>query len=218
MGRLKTGTPARLDGRTIDWASLASSRATIRRSRSPSSTGPISDPQINCGITATTPRPTRSSRRTWRNRRSMAVALSGRGPRYCPSIEDKVVRFADRDSHQIFLEPEGLDDPTVYPNGISTSLGEATQDRFLRTIPGLERVEVLRLRLRHRIRLCRSARADRRPGGQAAAGPLSRRPDQWDDRLRGGGRPGPDGRDQRRARGGRGVGRSCWVATRPISA
>jgi tRNA uridine 5-carboxymethylaminomethyl modification enzyme len=106
--------------------------------------GAITTPQVKCGITATTP----ATHAIIAERLSESAAYGGRvqgkGPRYCPSIEDKVVRFADRDSHQIFLEPEGLDDPTIYPNGVSTSLAPETQDRFLRTIPGLEAVKVLR--------------------------------------------------------------------------
>ena len=96
-------------------------------------------------------------------------AISGRGPRYCPSIEDKVVRFADRDSHQIFLEPEGLDDPTVYPNGISTSLPAEAQAALVATIPGLENGAHRPARLCDRIRLRRSARARRQPGDAAAS-------------------------------------------------
>jgi tRNA uridine 5-carboxymethylaminomethyl modification enzyme len=144
MGRLKTGTPARLDGRTIDWASLASQPGDDPPAPFSFLTERISNPQITCGVTATTPATHAIIAENLEESAVYGGRTSGRGPRYCPSIEDKVVRFADKTSHQIFLEPEGLDDPTVYPNGISTSLGEATQDRFLRTIPGLERVQVLR--------------------------------------------------------------------------
>ncbi len=144
MGRLKTGTPARLDGRTIDWASAGSQPGDDPPSPFSFLTGAIVTPQIACGVTHTTARTHDIIAANLAESAVYGGRTSGRGPRYCPSIEDKVVRFADRDTHQVFLEPEGLDDPTVYPNGVSTSLGEATQDRFLRTIPGLERVRVLR--------------------------------------------------------------------------
>jgi tRNA uridine 5-carboxymethylaminomethyl modification enzyme len=144
MGRLKTGTPPRLDGRTIGWDALAMQSGDALPIPFSFLSGPITTPQIQCGITSTTP----ATHAVIAERLSESAVYGGRvagkGPRYCPSIEDKVVRFGDRDSHQIFLEPEGLDDPTVYPNGISTSLSAATQDRFLRTIPGLEQVKVIR--------------------------------------------------------------------------
>jgi len=144
MGRLKTGTPPRLDGRTIDWAGLAMQAGDEPPTPFSFLTSAIVTPQIQCGVTATT----QATHAIIAGRLSESAVhggrISGKGPRYCPSIEDKVVRFADRSSHQIFLEPEGLDDPTVYPNGISTSVAEETQDLFLRTIPGLERVQVLR--------------------------------------------------------------------------
>ncbi|MCA3758024.1 MAG: tRNA uridine-5-carboxymethylaminomethyl(34) synthesis enzyme MnmG [Phenylobacterium sp.] len=144
MGRLKTGTPARLDGRTIAWDRLDSQAADPVPSPFSFLTDRITNPQVACGVTATTP----ETHRIISERLSESAVYGGRiqarGPRYCPSIEDKVVRFADRTSHQIFLEPEGLDDPTVYPNGISTSVSPETQDLFLRTIPGLEAVRVIR--------------------------------------------------------------------------
>lgn len=144
MGRLKTGTPARLDGRTIAWDRLEMQAADAEPVPFSFLTDRISVPQIACGITQTT-QETHAIIAT--NLRESAVYgghLTGRGPRYCPSIEDKVVRFADKTSHQVFLEPEGLDDPTVYPNGISTSVSPETQMAFLRTMPGLEGVEVFR--------------------------------------------------------------------------
>ena len=144
MGRLKTGTPARLDGRTINWASLAMQVGDAPPIPFSFLTDKITTPQIACGVTATTAETHRIIREHLSESAVYGGKLAGRGPRYCPSIEDKVVRFADRDSHQIFLEPEGLTDHTVYPNGISTSVSAATQDAFLRTIPGLERVEVIR--------------------------------------------------------------------------
>jgi len=144
LGRLKTGTPARLDGRTIDWSGLDMQGGDPSPSPFSFLSGPILTPQIQCGITATTPATHAIIAERLAESAVYGGKLSGRGPRYCPSIEDKVVRFAERAGHQIFLEPEGLDDPTVYPNGISTSLAAVTQDRFLRTIPGLEKVAVFR--------------------------------------------------------------------------
>lgn len=144
MGRLKTGTPARLDGRTIAWDRLEMQEADEIPSAFSFLTGRITVPQIACGVTHTTEETHRIIADNLGESAVYGGRLSGRGPRYCPSIEDKVVRFADKTSHQIFLEPEGLDDPTVYPNGISTSVSQATQLAFLRTIPGLEGVEVFR--------------------------------------------------------------------------
>ncbi len=144
MGRLKTGTPPRLDGRTIDWGQLERQRGDDAPTPFSFLGGPITSEQIDCAITATTSATHSIIAERLNESAVYGGRISGRGPRYCPSIEDKVVRFADRDAHQIFLEPEGRTDPTVYPNGISTSLAPETQDRFLRTIPGLERVEVFR--------------------------------------------------------------------------
>ncbi len=144
MGRLKTGTPARLDGRTIAWDRLEHQAADEQPVPFSFLTDRIEVPQITCGVTHTTEETHRIIAENLGESAVYGGHLSGRGPRYCPSIEDKVVRFADKTSHQIFLEPEGLDDPTVYPNGISTSVSDATQLAFLRTIPGLEEVEVFR--------------------------------------------------------------------------
>ena len=144
MGRLKTGTPARLDGRTIAWDRLEMQQADDEPVPFSFLTERIDVPQIACGVTHTTEASHRIIADNLGDSAVYGGHLSGRGPRYCPSIEDKVVRFADKTSHQIFLEPEGLDDPTVYPNGISTSVSDATQAAFLRTIPGLEAVEVFR--------------------------------------------------------------------------
>jgi len=144
MGRLKTGTPARLDGRTIHWDRLEMQDADAEPVPFSFLNDRIDVPQIQCGITFTTA----ETHRIIAERLSESAVYGGRatgiGPRYCPSIEDKVVRFADKTSHQVFLEPEGLDDPTVYPNGVSTSVSEETQALFLRTIPGLEDVAILR--------------------------------------------------------------------------
>ncbi|MEO0397880.1 MAG: tRNA uridine-5-carboxymethylaminomethyl(34) synthesis enzyme MnmG [Pseudomonadota bacterium] len=144
LGRLKTGTPARLDGRTIDWDRLDVQPADAEPIPFSFLTERIEVPQVSCGVTYTS---AETHKIIEENLASSAVyggGISGRGPRYCPSIEDKIVRFAEKESHQIFLEPEGLDDPTVYPNGISTSLPEAVQAAFLATIPGLERAKVMR--------------------------------------------------------------------------
>jgi tRNA uridine 5-carboxymethylaminomethyl modification enzyme len=144
LGRLKTGTPARLDGRSIDWRGLAVQRGDDAPVPFSFLTRSIRAPQVTCAITATT----EATHAIIRANLGRAPVYSGRiagvGPRYCPSIEDKVVRFAARAAHQIFLEPEGLDDDTIYPNGVSTSLPAAVQTAFLRTIPGLERAVVRR--------------------------------------------------------------------------
>ena len=144
LGRLKTGTPARLDGRTIDWSALEMQPGDETPEPFSMLTSEIGQSQVQCGITRTTLATHAVIQRNMHRAPLFTGAIQGRGPRYCPSIEDKVVRFSDRESHQIFLEPEGRDDFTVYPNGISTSLPEDVQLEFLRTIPGLERVEVIR--------------------------------------------------------------------------
>ncbi len=144
LGRLKTGTPARLDGRTIDWAQLDMQHPDAEPVPFSFLTDRITVPQIPCGITHTNAETHRIIEENLNKSAVYSGSISGRGPRYCPSIEDKVVRFAERNSHQIFLEPEGLDDPTVYPNGISTSLPEDVQDAFLKTISGLENARIIR--------------------------------------------------------------------------
>ncbi|ADP71878.1 glucose inhibited division protein A [Rhodomicrobium vannielii ATCC 17100] len=144
MGRLKTGTPARLDGRTIDFTRLDSQPGDAPPVPFSFMTDRIETPQIACAITATTAETHAIIRANIHRAPMYSGQIEGVGPRYCPSIEDKVVRFADRESHQIFLEPEGLDDPTVYPNGISTSLPEDVQRAFIATIPGLERATIVR--------------------------------------------------------------------------
>ncbi|MBO6584365.1 MAG: tRNA uridine-5-carboxymethylaminomethyl(34) synthesis enzyme MnmG [Hyphomonas sp.] len=143
MGRLKTGTPARLDGRTIAWDRLEMQPADEQPIPFSYLTDEITVPQVKCGITWTTPETHAIIAENIEQSAVYSGAIAGRGPRYCPSIEDKVHRFADKDRHQIFLEPEGLDDHTVYPNGISTSLPEDIQERFLRTIPGLENAKII---------------------------------------------------------------------------
>ncbi len=144
MGRLKTGTPARLVGSTIAWSRLEMQDADAEPIPFSFLTRAITTPQIQCGITYTTEETHRIIAERLGESAVYGGRATGRGPRYCPSIEDKVVRFRDKTSHQIFLEPEGLDDDTVYPNGISTSVSAETQDLFLRTIPGLEAVKVRR--------------------------------------------------------------------------
>ncbi len=144
LGRLKTGTPARLDKTSIDWASLEMQPADDEPVPFSFLTERISNPQIECGVTTTTAATHDIIRANLHRSPMYSGQIASTGPRYCPSIEDKVVRFADRGGHQIFLEPEGLDDDTVYPNGISTSLPADVQDAFLRTIPGLEKVVIKR--------------------------------------------------------------------------
>jgi tRNA uridine 5-carboxymethylaminomethyl modification enzyme len=144
VGRLKTGTPARLDWHSIDWASLEMQPGDAEPVPFSFLTGGIANPQIECGITATTEATHALIRANLHRAPMYSGQIDSVGPRYCPSIEDKVVRFAQRTAHQIFLEPEGLDDDTVYPNGVSTSLPADVQEAFLRTIPGLEKVVVKR--------------------------------------------------------------------------
>lgn len=144
LGRLKTGTPPRLDGRTIDWAGLEMQPGDDPPEPFSVLTDRLPNPQIECGLTRTTEATHRVIRANVHRSPMYSGQIQSRGPRYCPSVEDKIVRFAERDSHQIFLEPEGLDDPTVYPNGISTSLPEEVQRALVATIPGLERATILR--------------------------------------------------------------------------
>ncbi len=144
LGRLKTGTPARLDGRTIDWASLQEQPGDNPPDPFSFLTQEITVPQIPCHMTWTTEATHEIIRANLHRAPMYSGQIKSSGPRYCPSIEDKVVRFAEKNQHQIFLEPEGLDDPTVYPNGISTSLPEEVQLAMLATIPGLEKVAIFR--------------------------------------------------------------------------
>ena len=143
VGRLKTGTPARLDGTTIDWDSVGRQGADEDPTPFSFMTDSIVNPQIECGVTRTTPATHKIIADNLKRSAMYSGQIEGVGPRYCPSIEDKIVKFGERDGHQIFLEPEGLDDTTIYPNGISTSLPEDVQESFIRTIPGLERVRIL---------------------------------------------------------------------------
>ena len=144
LGRLKTGTPPRLDGRTIDWAAVELQPGDQPPEPFSTLTDHIDNAQVHCGITRTNDATHRIIRDNVHRSPMYSGQISSRGPRYCPSIEDKIVRFGERDGHQIFLEPEGLDDPTVYPNGISTSLPEEVQLALVATIPGLTRARMLR--------------------------------------------------------------------------
>ena len=144
LGRLKTGTPPRLDGTTIDWQALEMQPGDDPPEPFSALTERISNPQIQCAITRTTAATHAVIRENVHRSPMYSGQIQSRGPRYCPSIEDKIVRFGDREGHQIFLEPEGLDDTTVYPNGISTSLPEDVQLALVASIPGLERARVVR--------------------------------------------------------------------------
>src|SRR5215213_354847 len=144
LGRLKTGTPPRLDGRTIDWAALEMQPGDEPPEPFSVMTERLENPQIQCGITRTNAVTHALIRANVHRSPMYSGQISSRGPRYCPSIEDKIVRFGERDGHQIFLEPEGLNDLTVYPNGISTSLPEEVQAALVATIPGLERAKITR--------------------------------------------------------------------------
>jgi len=144
LGRLKTGTPPRLDGTTIDWAAVEMQPGDEPPEPFSTLTERITTPQIECGITRTTAATHEIIRANVHRSPMYSGQIASRGPRYCPSIEDKIVRFGERDGHQIFLEPEGLDDATVYPNGISTSLPEDVQHALVATIPGLEKARMVR--------------------------------------------------------------------------
>src|SRR3978361_707675 len=144
LGRLKTGTPPRLDGGTIDWSAVEMQPGDDPPAPFSVMTDRITTPQIQCGITRTRPATHEVIRANVHRSPMYSGQIKSSGPRYCPSIEDKIVRFGDRDGHQIFLEPEGLDDTTVYPNGISTSLPEEVQLAILATITGPERARIIR--------------------------------------------------------------------------
>jgi tRNA uridine 5-carboxymethylaminomethyl modification enzyme len=144
LGRLKTGTPPRLDGTTIDWARIEPQPGDDPPEPFSALTRRIENPQIQCAITRTTEETHRIIRANVHRSPMYSGQIQSRGPRYCPSVEDKIMRFGERDGHQIFLEPEGLDDPTVYPNGISTSLPEEVQRAMVASIPGLEKARLVR--------------------------------------------------------------------------
>ncbi|MGB2199886.1 MAG: tRNA uridine-5-carboxymethylaminomethyl(34) synthesis enzyme MnmG [Pseudooceanicola atlanticus] len=143
LGRLKTGTPPRLDGRTIKWDVLESQPGDEEPVLFSFLSSSVSAPQVSCGITHTNEKTHEIIRANLERSAMYGGHIDGVGPRYCPSIEDKVVRFSEKSSHQIFLEPEGADDPTVYPNGISTSLPEDVQEDYVRSIYGLEEAKII---------------------------------------------------------------------------
>ncbi len=143
LGRLKTGTPPRIDRQSVDWTAVDEQHADEDPVPFSFMTEGVQNPQISCGVTRTTAETHRIIRENLHRSAMYSGAIDGVGPRYCPSIEDKIAKFGDRDGHQIFLEPEGLEDQTVYPNGISTSLPEDVQRALVSTIPGLERAAIL---------------------------------------------------------------------------
>lgn len=143
LARLKTGTPPRIDGRSIDWKAVGKQSADEIPVPFSFMTDVVQNPQIDCGVTRTKAETHRVIRANLNRSAMYSGAIEGVGPRYCPSIEDKIAKFGDREGHQIFLEPEGLEDETIYPNGISTSLPEEIQEEFVRTIPGLESAEII---------------------------------------------------------------------------
>ena len=183
LGRLKTGTPPRLDRRTIDWDGLTADPGDAVPEPFSPLTERITNPQVECRITRTTPATHAIIRANLHRSAVYGGHIAGTGPRYCPSIEDKIVRFAGRESHNIFLEPEGLDDDTVYPNGISTSLPAEVQVALLATIPGSGACPDDPAGLRGGIRLRRSARTGAVAGGAGAAGAVPGRADQRHDRV-----------------------------------
>ena len=200
---MKTGTPPRLDGRTIDWASLEAQPGDDPPEPLSFMTERIANRQVACAITATTPATHAIIRENLHRSAAYGGGIAGRGPRYCPSVEDKVVRFAERERHQVFLEPEGLDDPTVYPNGISTSLPEEVQAAPGRLHPWAGTGAHPPAGLRHRVRPRGPALPRPEPRGSRRAGAVPGGPDQRHHRLRGSGRAGDHGRAERRAPRGR---------------
>ena len=215
---MKTGTPPRLDGRTIDWASLEAQPGDDPPEPLSFMTERIANRQVACAITATTPATHAIIRENLHRSAAYGGGIAGRGPRYCPSVEDKVVRFAERERHQVFLEPEGLDDHTVYPNGISTSLPEEVQAAPRRLHPRTGAGAHPPAGLCHRVRPCGPALPRPEPRGSGGAGPVPGRPDQRHHRLRGSGGAGDHGRAERRAsRRRRRSPTGCWAGRKPIS-
>ncbi len=201
VGRLKTGTPPRIDGRTLDWAAMTPQPGDVPTPVFSFLGRPSEHPrQINCFITKTNERTHAIIRAATHRSPLFTGAIEGVGPRYCPSVEDKVVRFAERTSHQIFVEPEGLTTQEIYPNGISTSLPFDVQCEFVRTIRGFERAHLTRPG--YAIEYDYFDPRDLKPTleTQALGGPVLRGPDQWHHRLRGGRGPGAHRRHQRRVR------------------
>ena len=218
LGRLKTGTPPRLDGETIDWSAVEMQPGDDPPEPFSTMTDRITTPQIQCGITRTTAATHEVIRANVHRSPMYSGQIKSTGPRYCPSIEDKIVRFGDRDGHQIFLEPEGLDDSTVYPNGISTSLPEEVQRAILASIPGLERVKMVRpgyaIEYDHidPRELNPTLQTKRMPR------PVPGRPDQRHDRLRGSCRAGDRRGPQCRLGGQRRRSDACSTGPTAISA
>ena len=183
MGRLKTGTPPRLDKNSIDWNGLPEDIGENPPEPFSALTSAVTNPQISCRITRTTPETHEIIRRNLHKSAVYGGSIAGRGPRYCPSIEDKVVRFADKANHQIFLEPEGLEDETVYPNGISTSLPADVQELLVHSIPGLERSRILRPGYAVEYDYVDPRALDHALQAEIPARPVPRRPDQRHHRL-----------------------------------
>ncbi len=183
LGRLKTGTPPRLDGRTIDWSALEMQPGDDPPEPFSILTTRIENPQIQCGITRTVEATHKIIRDNVHRSPMYSGQIASRGPRYCPSIEDKIVKFGERDGHQIFLEPEGLDDHTVYPNGISTSLPEDVQHASGRNNSGTAERAIYSSWLRDRIRLRRSARTHADAANETFARIVFGRTDQRHHRL-----------------------------------
>ena len=183
LGRLKTGTPPRLDRRTIDWDGLTADPGDAVPEPFSPLTERITNPQVECRITRTTPATHAIIRANLHRSAVYGGHIAGTGPRYCPSIEDKIVRFADRESHNIFLEPEGLDDDTVYPNGISTSLPAEVQVAIAGDDTGAGTCPDDPAGIRRGIRLRRSTRVGDVAGGSGVARAVPGRTDQRHDRV-----------------------------------
>ncbi len=196
LARFKTGTPCRLNGRTIDFAKCEPQPGDENPRPFSFATERITQPQMMCHITYTNEVVHDLIRANLDRAPMYSGQIQGRGPRYCPSIEDKVVRFADKDRHQIFLEPEGRNTLEYYCNGISTSLPKDVQQAMLQQIPGLENAEVLRLGLCCGVRLRPADPAAADPGDEVRRRLVLRRADQRHDRVRRGRGPGADGRRQ----------------------
>ena len=197
--RLKTGTPPRLDGRTIDWDAFEEQPGDADPTPFSFRTKKIVQPQISCHIAFTTPETLRLIRENVHRSAMYSGRIEGIGPRYCPSIEDKIVKFPDKTQHQFFLEPEGLNTHEVYINGMSTSLPMEVQWQIVHSIPGLDQAEMLRPGYAIEYDSVDATELDRTLRVKCMHGPLSRRPDQRDQRLRRSRLPGHHGRHQRRA-------------------
>ena len=199
LGRLKTGTPPRLDGRTIDFSVTTPQHGDDPPRPFSYRTERIAQPQVPCYLTYTSAETHRIIADNLDRSPLFTGVIQGVGPRYCPSIEDKIHRFSDKERHQVFLEPDGLDTPIYYPNGISTSLPVDIQHRFVRTIPGLERVEFIKPGYAIEYDFVPPTQLLAYAGDQARPRPLPCRPDQRHVGLRGGRGAGHHGRAQRRA-------------------